>query len=229
MLILLLIHSKRDGPGSLIPFFESINAEVQPVKLYEGDRLPDDPGKFDAIVVLGGHMNVYEEEKYPFLKNETVFLRRAVESNLPILGICLGAQMIAKSLGARVTKSPVREIGWKGVSINAIGKKESIFQGVAERIKVFQWHGDTFEIPEGAHLLASSEEVPNQAFRYRNAYGLQFHIEITGDIIEDWTKKNPAQQAELLRDLERFEPDHTRQTQQIFRNFAAFVNQKRGK
>ncbi len=132
-------------------------------------------------------MNVYEEDKYPFLKDENEFLKEAIEKDLPILGFCLGAQLIAKAKGAIVKQAPEKEIGWFKISLNSNGLNDPLFQDFPEEIDVFQWHGDTFEIPEGAHKLAESEICPNQAFRIgNNIYGLQFHVEVTEEMIQQW-------------------------------------------
>jgi len=132
-------------------------------------------------------MNVYEEDRYPFLKEEDLFIKEAIQRGKSLLGICLGAQLIAKALGAKVFKAPVKEIGWYDVSLTRIGSIDPFFSRLPKTFSVFQWHGDTFEIPHSAILIATSSLVPHQAFRYGdNAYGLQFHLEVTQDIIREW-------------------------------------------
>jgi len=132
-------------------------------------------------------MNVYEEDRYPFLIEEDLFIKEAIQRGKSILGICLGAQLIAKALGAKVFKASVKEIGWYDVSLTRIGSIDPFFSHLPKTFSVFQWHGDTFEIPHGAILIATSSHVPHQAFRYGdNAYGLQFHLEVTQDIIREW-------------------------------------------
>jgi GMP synthase-like glutamine amidotransferase len=132
-------------------------------------------------------MNVYEEDRYPFLIEEDLFIKEAIQRGKSILGICLGAQLIAKALGAKVFKAPVKEIGWYDVSLTRIGSIDPFFSHLPRTFSVFQWHGDTFEIPHSAILIATSSLVPHQAFRYGdNAYGLQFHLEVTQDIIREW-------------------------------------------
>lgn len=118
-------------------------------------------------------MNVYEEDKYPFLKEETLFLRQAIDSGVPVLGICLGAQMISKACGAAVKKAPVSELGWARVRLTSTARTDPLFHGISETLQVFQWHDDTFDIPAGGLWLATSQECHNQAFSYRNAYGLR--------------------------------------------------------
>jgi len=160
----------------------------QVLSLESGLRLPK-LDKFTHIVFLGGPMNVYEEDRYPFLIEEDLFIKEAIQRGKSILGICLGAQLIAKALGAKVFKAPVREIGWYDVSLTRIGSIDPFFSHLPKTFSVFQWHEDTFEIPHGAVLIATSSPVPHQAFRYGdNAYGLQFHLEVNQDIIRQWVE-----------------------------------------
>ena len=132
-------------------------------------------------------MNVYEEDKYPFLKQEDEFLKEVIEAGLPTLGFCLGAQLIAKAKGAIVKKAPQKEIGWFKISLNRNGSSDPLFQEFPGEVDVFQWHGDTFDIPDGAVKLAESELCSNQAYRIGdNIYGLQFHVEVTDEMIYQW-------------------------------------------
>ena len=131
-------------------------------------------------------MNVYEEAKYPFLKLEDAFIKKTIDKGVS-LGICLGAQLLSKAMGAKVVKAPQKEIGWFEVNITDEGKKDSVFKGAKPTLRVFQWHEDMFEIPNGGVLLADSKNGINQAFKFgKNAYGFQFHIEVTGEIISKW-------------------------------------------
>jgi len=136
-------------------------------------------------------MNVYEEDKYPFLRDELSLIESCVKSETKVLGLCLGGQLIARALGAKVTKNPVKEIGWFNIQITDAGKSSPLFSGLPEKLKVFQWHGDTFGIPEGARHLARSELCENQAFVYDNtALALQFHVEIEGaDDVREWCRE----------------------------------------
>ena len=222
MNILVIMHVESEGPGTLGTFFETVNAEIHTVRLYAGHSLPTDPSTFDAVVSMGGPMNVYEEGQYPFLKDETVFLRKALDANLPMMGICLGAQMIAKAADAAVTKSPEEEVGWGNVRLTDAGRRDVLFQGLPESFDVLQWHGDMFHIPEGGKLLASSGPCPNQAFRYRNAFGLQFHLEVTSDIIQEWFADS-AQLAEILQGYEERELRLTRHSQTMYKNFLTLI------
>jgi GMP synthase-like glutamine amidotransferase len=158
----------------------------QILSLESGFHLP----KLDHLthlVILGGPMNVYEEDRYPFLREEDLFIKEAIQRGKSILGICLGAQLIAKALGAKVFKAPVKEIGWYDVSLTRIACIDPFFSQLPKRFSVFQWHEDTFEIPHSAILIATCPLVPYQAFRYGdNVYGLQFHLEVTQQMIREW-------------------------------------------
>jgi GMP synthase-like glutamine amidotransferase len=186
MNLLIVKHVDIEGPGLIEDCLRQEKIPYQVLSLESGLHLP----KLDNlthIVFLGGPMNVYEEDRYPFLIEEDLFIKEAIQRGKSILGICLGAQLIAKALGAKVFKASVKEIGWYDISLTRIGSIDPFFSHLPRTFSVFQWHGDTFEIPHGAILIATSSVVPHQAFRYGdNAYGLQFHLEVTQDIIREW-------------------------------------------
>jgi len=189
-MILFIKNIFIEGPETLGDFFIEKGFNVHTVDLQEGDSLPQDFKDIEAVIVLGGPMNVYEEKKYPFLKEETVFIRKVVDQQIPFLGLCLGSQLLAKAFDAKVERSPHEEIGFSTIQLTEEGKNDPLFKGLEEEVAVFQWHGDMFHIPQGATLLARSEDCPRQAFRVGpNAYGLQFHVEITEESIRAWTEK----------------------------------------
>jgi GMP synthase (glutamine-hydrolysing) len=139
--------------------------------------------------VLGGPMGVYEADKYPHLAQEVACIRDAINQDKPVLGICLGAQLIAAALGSVVQRHTESEIGWYDVSLTEEGKKDPVLGVLAPTEKIFQWHGDTFDIPKNAVWLAKSKACSNQAFRYGNkVYGFQFHLEVDEPMIERWLK-----------------------------------------
>ena len=183
---LILKHVENEGPGFIGGLFAADEWETSVVELWKGEELPSDFDEISCVVVMGGPMNVYEEESYPFLKAEDAFIRNTVERGIPFLGVCLGAQLLAKACGAKVWKAPEREIGWRKVVLTESGRDDGLFRGIADPV-VFQWHGDTFDLPDNAVLLAEGEICRNQAFRIgRCAYGLQFHIEASADMVRDW-------------------------------------------
>lgn len=147
-----------------------------------------DLSAIDAVVCLGGPMNVDEEDKHLFLKDENIFIKRVIQEEIPFLGICLGSQLLAKAAGAKITQNPVQEIGWYKVKLTPSGKKDLLFEGIPEEMEVYQWHGDTFAIPKEGKWLASSQLCAHQALKVGPcAYGLQFHIEITDKSIREWS------------------------------------------
>ncbi len=185
---LIIKHIEIEGPGLIEYCLKHEKIPYQILILKSSVCLPK-PDDFTHIVFLGGPMSVYEENRYPFLRDEDLFIKEAIQRGKSILGICLGAQLIAKALGAKVLKAPVKEIGWYDVSLTRIGSIDPLFSHLPKTFSVFQWHEDTFEIPHSATLIATSSLVPDQAFRYgENAYGLQFHLEVTREMITEWIK-----------------------------------------
>ncbi|MGE5416808.1 MAG: type 1 glutamine amidotransferase [Acidobacteriota bacterium] len=146
-------------------------------------------GEFDWLIILGGPMNVDEDDKYPWLMPEKQFIRKAIEAGKVVLGLCLGAQLIARVMGAEVTRNEHQEIGWFSVAMTSDGIRSEVFSALPPSLIVFQWHGDTFSIPKGAVRIAGSEACPNQAFEYNGrVIGLQFHLEYSRDSIEQLIK-----------------------------------------
>jgi GMP synthase-like glutamine amidotransferase len=138
----------------------------------------------DVLVVLGGPASVYEDHGY--LREEERLIRDAMAKNIPTLGICLGSQLVAKACDARVHRGPRKEIGWYTVELTDSGLE--FFKGPERKITVFQWHGDTYDLPSGAAVLATSSLYPVQAFKVGNAIGIQFHLEVSRDMVMEWMK-----------------------------------------
>jgi len=188
MSVLIIKHVEIEGPGLIEDCLKEERIPYQILNLESEIRLPrlDD---FCAIVILGGPMNVYEEDRYPFLREEDLFIKEAIQRGKAVLGICLGAQLVAKALGAKVTKAPIKEIGWFDVSLTRAGSRDPLFSRLPETFPVFQCHEDTFDLPSAGELIATSNPILHQAFRYgENAYGLQFHLEVTEEMIHEWVK-----------------------------------------
>lgn len=140
----------------------------------------------DLLVVLGGPIGVYEEDRYPFLKPEIALIEKRLKAGKPVLGICLGAQLMARALGAKVYAAGFKEIGWAGISLSAAGRASPLAK-LASGTRVLHWHGDTFDLPSGATHLASTPRTPNQAFAVgRHGLALQFHLEVSATGLERW-------------------------------------------
>src|SRR6266581_810063 len=165
---------------------------------------------YNGLVVLGGPMNVDELAQHPHLAVEVQLIGQAIEGGIPVLGICLGAQLIAKALGAPVYANGAKEIGWYEVSPTSAAKDDPLFRDFGAVEKIFQWHGDTFELPAGAVQLAASRTCPRQAFRYgTNVYGFQFHLEVDEPLIERWLRV-PAHRDDIERLAAEVHPDEIR-------------------
>jgi GMP synthase (glutamine-hydrolysing) len=151
------------------------------------------PGEVEGLIVMGGPMGAYETHKYQFLARECNFIRDLVASDRPVLGVCLGAQLLASALGARVFPGQTPEIGFGSVQLTRAGDSDPLLGPARPALPVFHWHGDTFDLPQGATLLASSVDYPHQAFRFgKCAYGLQFHVEPDSDTWSAWLEYLPS-------------------------------------
>jgi GMP synthase (glutamine-hydrolysing) len=155
---------------------------------YEGKPFPAS-NNFDSFIVAGTPISINEIGEYGFLRKEHAYLRDIVNSNKPCLGICFGAQLLASILGAEVSKDRVMEIGKFEVRLTPVGQKVCFFKGFPLEFPVFQWHVDTFNVPEGAKILVTGDECRNQAFKHKNIVGLLFHLEITADEASNWTSE----------------------------------------
>ncbi len=173
-------HVAFETLGNINEWVLENNHSLTCTQQFNNDTLPEIED-FDMLIIMGGPMGVYDTDQYPWLATELNFIKDVIESNKPVLGICLGSQFIAAALGAKVYPGPVKEIGWFPIQIF----NPKILSFNQDNPVVFHWHGDTFDLPKGAQLLASTPEVPNQAYIYKNAIGLQFHIEQTEATIKE--------------------------------------------
>jgi GMP synthase-like glutamine amidotransferase len=188
MRTLVLQHIACEPPGVYEDVLNERGASIRRVELDEGETLPD-WRKFSAIVAMGGPMSVNDEEELPWLRTEKAFIAEAVRAGVPFFGACLGAQLLAASLGAEVVSGPAPEVGLLPVFLTEAAATDPVFAGLPRELLTLQWHGDTFSLPEGAVLLASSPSYPNQAFRWgRSAYGIQFHLELSREMAAQWTQ-----------------------------------------
>ncbi len=177
------IHSLQHVPfediGSMTSDFCARGYSLSTTHWYRGDAAPA-VSDFEALVVMGGPMGIYDEAIYPWLVDEKHLIKSAISAGKLVLGICLGAQLIADALGAKVTRNAYKEIGWLPLGIPPAAANHPIAQILARYPEVFHWHGDTFALPPGATHLASSEGCVNQAYAYKDhVFGFQFHLETT--------------------------------------------------
>jgi GMP synthase-like glutamine amidotransferase len=171
-----LLHVDFEGPGRIGTWLRDRGATTSGTRFFSGER-PPDPEDLDFIALMGGPMSANDEDRHPWLKTEKGFIRAAAARGVPLLGVCLGAQLIASAMGARVYVNPVKEIGW--LPVKGVPASSRCFRFPNETI-VFQWHGETFDLPVGAERLAASPDCENQAFQIgRGIIGLQFHLEAT--------------------------------------------------
>nr|MBC7613572.1 type 1 glutamine amidotransferase [Pseudopedobacter sp.] len=204
--------------------------ELTVTKLFENFELPNIQ-EIDWLIILGGPMGVEEEDKFPWFKAEKAFIKQAIDAKKIVLGICLGAQLIAEVLGGKVYKNKEKEIGWFDVNLTEEGKSHVLLKDLPATFSVFHWHGDTFDIPDGAQHLMYSTACKNQAFSYQNhVLALQFHLEIGPELLknmlsnerEDLTKHPFVQTEErIIHEL-----TNTVETNAIFKNIldkAAFL------
>jgi GMP synthase-like glutamine amidotransferase len=184
---LVLQHIECEDLGTIGDAMSRRGIGYNYVRLFDGEPVPSSLYKYSGLIILGGPMNVYEEDKYPYLKDEDILIKKAINKDTPLLGICLGGQLIAKATGVKVRKGARKEIGWYKLNLTRHGMQDRAFKVLPDELTVFQWHGDTFDIPAGAAHLAGSGLFPNQAYRVGNkVYGLQFHLEVTQEMIRRW-------------------------------------------
>jgi GMP synthase-like glutamine amidotransferase len=178
-----VIHGPSEGLGSIAVWAKGRGHEVTETHLYRGDVLPP-LEECDFAIVMGGAMNIYQHRDFPWLVAEKRWLAEAIARGMRVLGVCLGAQLIADVLGAKVWQNPHKEIGWFPVRLVA---RPGPLAVLPERLTVFHWHGDTFQIPEGAVRIAESDGCANQGFLFgERVLALQFHLEVTPDTVADF-------------------------------------------
>jgi GMP synthase-like glutamine amidotransferase len=194
--VLVLQHIACEPPGVFEDVLLERGARIHRVELDEGERLPEGHEGFDAVIAMGGPMSVNDEDEHPWLRAEKRLIADAARSGTPFWGVCLGVQLLASSLGARVYPGDAPEVGLLPVAVTAEGRADPVFSGAPDDLVTLQWHGDTFDLPPGAVRLAGSPAYENQAFRHGAAYGVQFHLEVTPAMAREWAEV-PAYAASL--------------------------------
>jgi GMP synthase (glutamine-hydrolysing) len=199
MRVLVLQHIACEPPGVFEDVLRDRSAALHRVELDEGEPLPD-WRTVDAIVAMGGPMSATDDEELPWLAEEKRLIAEAVGAGVPFFGVCLGVQLLAVSLGARVYAGPEAEVGLLPVTLTDEAHSDPVFASLPRTLVTLQWHGDTFDLPDGAVRLAGSPLYENQAFRYGRAYGVQFHLEVSPEMAAEWVEV-PAYAASLERTL----------------------------
>ena len=209
--------------------FEKDDFEINRLIPADSDNLPDSIDDYNALVILGGPASVYGNHQY--LRDEEKLIQKAMAKNIPTLGICLGSQLLAKVSGGMVYKGSRKEIGWYPVELTDDGMND-IFKGLEKNLIVFQWHGDTYDLPNDTVTLAKSELYPVQAFKVGSAVGIQFHLEVSKDMVMDWIRqyrselesvRNYIKIDDIIADLDSNVNAVNEYTGVLYRNFRKLI------
>ena len=224
MKFLILQHINIEHPGIFLKFMREDNIKMDTIELDENEKIPNlDP--YDAMIVMGGPMDTWQEETFPWLKTEKEAIHKFVSVNRkPYLGLCLGAQLLSEAIGGKVRKMKTPEIGVLKVSLK---DNKSLFKGLNKELKVLQWHSyEAYDLPSNANILASSAECNVQAFSFNNAFGLQFHVEQTNETVPQWAcvpeYKSALENTLGQNALEKFKKD-VEENLSIFNNSAKII------
>jgi GMP synthase (glutamine-hydrolysing) len=183
--IWVLQHHPAENLGGIADALEEAALAWQYVRVFDGHPIPIEMKGAGGLIVMGGSETVYQLERYPYLREEMRLIENALKENKPVLGVCLGSQLLAAALGAGVRRGTGKEIGWYPVRLSEAAKDDRLMRGLPAEFMAAHWHGDIFDLPSGAVALASSEKTAVQAYRYGDkAYGLLFHAEMRQEIIE---------------------------------------------
>jgi GMP synthase-like glutamine amidotransferase len=189
MRVLVFRHVPFESPDLIVPALEARGLKLDYADLFRDPHPPEDWRSAAGLVFMGGPMSVNDD--LPFIKRELAILEEALQSSTPVLGVCMGSQLLARAAGSRVYRNPVKEIGWAPVYWTEAAGQDRLLRGLNEPEMIFHWHGETFDLPEGAEWLAWSDACRNQAFRLgANAYGLQCHFEVTPETITAWCRED---------------------------------------
>jgi GMP synthase (glutamine-hydrolysing) len=227
MSVLILKNVSSEGPGTIEDHLRENGIAFRTVDLVT-EELPS-VEKIDTLVIMGGPMSVNESDIYPYIKKEVEVARDFIRKDKKVFGVCLGAQIMASSLGAKVYPGAEKEIGWFDIELQEEGVRDSLMTKMAvhpkagdfwKKFKVFHWHGETFDLPPGAVRLAKSALYPNQAFRYgKNAYAFQFHIEVRKEMVYEWLKDESVDMDRIARDTEQCYEDYHERALNFYKAF----------
>ena len=187
-----LQHVPFEGLGCIEQWINQNQHYLTSTRFFTNDNLPS-LFDFDMLIIMGGPMGIYDDEQYPWLTAEKEFIQQTIEANKTVLGVCLGSQFIADAMGANVYPNREKEIGWFNISLTEEGLQSKLLDGFHKTFPVFQWHGDTFDLPSGAKHLFQSEGCLNQGFIRDNVVGLQFHFEVTQESLKKMVENGKAE------------------------------------
>ena len=197
--VLLVQNTRIEGSGYLGTLLDEDGFTMQSI-IAKNETIPKKP--FSLVVILGAPESANDD--LPYLREEQKLIKKCVAENVPVLGVCLGSQLIAKTFGSRVYRGPKKEIGF--YHDLEVCNNNPFFNGFQKKFTVFHWHGDTFDLPAGSNLLASSENYQNQAFQYKSAVGLQFHLEVNESMVNLWLDNTE----EKLKEIPYIDPKQIR-------------------
>jgi len=228
---LVIQQVESEDPGVFSDCLARAAVQVDTVRIWEGDPVPSEGKGYRGVLVLGGPMNVGDAGRLSYLRDELELIRDCHGRGVPVLGVCLGAQLIAAALGGRVYAGALREIGWYEVELTGEGTVDPLFRGFPEKFTAFQWHGQTFDLPAGAVRLAGSALFSNQAFRLGKVWAVQFHFEVTGRHVRRWLEENPGElnalpyidREKILRGIAGHETACNRLADSLFERFLALA------
>lgn len=235
--VLAIRHVPHEDLGLLAEGLAAAGIAIDYRDVYSGNLRHFEPSDFAGLIVMGGPMSANDADHDRLLALEIEWLHSALRANMPVLGICLGAQLLARAGGARVYRNRVKEIGWGEIEFTSHAHSDPLFSGSAGSEMTFHWHGETFDLPEGAVLLASSAACRHQAFRLGSqAWGLQFHCELTPSLLEQWISDDemcadaaspvPIDLAAVVKQGATLFPSYTDRGRKIVSRFASLVVQR---
>ena len=224
MKVLILKNIANEGPGTIGDFLKDKNIPYTELNMFEPGSMPD-ISDFTHLIIMGGPMPVYAMDKFPFLHIEAAVIRSFIKNGKAVLGVCLGGRRIVYALGADVYLGTKEEMGWYNVELTAEGMKDPVMSAISLNdtpfAEVLQWHGDTFDLPAKAVRMSSSELYENQAFKFReNVYALQFHIEVTPEIVREWFANEKGDNIEkIFTQSDAICPEYRKRAEKFYERF----------
>ncbi len=196
-------HVDCEGPGYLVDVLERNGLDFELIKVDRGEPVPPQINDVSALVFMGGSMSA--NDKLPWITEELDLVKRAIDKNIPVLGHCLGGQLMSKALGGVITQNPVKEFGWHKVTKQNNNAADEWLAEVPSSFDAYHWHGETFSLPPGTMPVLSSQYCPNQGFVIGNSLALQCHIEMTEDLVREWTNRFSDELAEPSKSIQSVE------------------------